>query len=302
MNRDGRMVALLLAAIALFVSLAAVVLVASGNGASDRPEPGRGLDDRVARLEQRLASVDRSLRELASAQEESSRALATAMAAAGAVAMRRSDADSSNEASTPAGGPVGDSVTKSSAGEVEFSLDEALAELLDPGVSRDRSDELWARLREFGLLDAAVAAIEEATRNDPSDPDRHLALGNAYLARLDSAVSGPEKGAWAEKADESFDQALALDENHWEARFTKAMSLSFWPPIFGKQDEAIQQFERLMTQQEQYAAAEPGYRQTYVYLGNLLEQQGRVDEAREVFARGYSSFPDDDELRRRAGR
>ena len=58
------------------------------------------------------------------------------------------------------------------------------------------------------------------------------------------------KSRQANKADQAFDAALAVDEKHWDARFTKATALSFWPPIFGKQAESVRQFEILIDQQE----------------------------------------------------
>jgi tetratricopeptide (TPR) repeat protein len=100
------------------------------------------------------------------------------------------------------------------------------------------------------------------------------------------------------KADGAFDQALELDPRHWDARFSKAISLAFWPPIFGKQAGAVKNFETLMLQQEEAGgASQPQYAQTYQFLGNLYMQQGNSQKAREIWSRGLRFFPNDATLK-----
>ena len=101
--------------------------------------------------------------------------------------------------------------------------------------------------------------------------------------------------------DAAYDKALELDSSHWRARFNKAVSYSFWPPITGKPAEAVEHFSTLMTQQE----ADPsprhtGYVQTYLMLGNMYSQQGKATEAKEVWQRGLRFHPDNDELKAKA--
>ena len=88
-------------------------------------------------------------------------------------------------------------------------------------------------------------------------PEAQLALGQAYLG-MTQQLEGMEAGKYATLADKALDQALELEPEHWEARFTKAVALSFWPPILGKQPLAIRQFETLMEQQASIIANETG--------------------------------------------
>jgi tetratricopeptide (TPR) repeat protein len=108
-----------------------------------------------------------------------------------------------------------------------------------------------------------------------------------------------EKGTWAVKADKAFDAALALDDHHWSARFSKAASLAFWPAILGKQPEAVKQFEILREQQESQAPREE-FAQTYLFLGNLYASQGNAAKAQEVWRKGAEFFPRSSELTAKA--
>ena len=79
------------------------------------------------------------------------------------------------------------------------------------------------------------------------------------------------------------------------ARRAKAISLSFWPPIFGKTNEAKQQFETLIAKQLQTNPS-PEHAEAYLWLGNLHLQTGDPDAAKQVWADGLSLFPDNLEL------
>ncbi len=156
------------------------------------------------------------------------------------------------------------------------------------------STELWARLvaegRDKELLDH-LKALAEA---NPNDPEAQLALGAAYLGRTQQSA-GPMAGLYATLADEALDRALEADPGHWEARFTKAMALSFWPANFGKQPESIQQFETLI-QQQQHLPASADHAQSHFFLGNLYQQTGRPDMALAAWKRGLDLFPGNEQL------
>lgn len=158
--------------------------------------------------------------------------------------------------------------------------------------------ELYKQLFEAGLMDELVAEFELAAEAAPGDATAQMDLGNAYLAHLQLDQS---KWPLSQKADEAFDRVLAIDENHWSARFTKAMSYTFWPDFLGKKKEAIAHFERLVDQQDTMPVQ--GHEaNTYVFLGNLLEQRGDAQGARQVWERGLRRHPDDAQLRQKLGR
>jgi len=186
-------------------------------------------------------------------------------------------------------------VVEATRGET-FDARAALLDLLDPDLPEMRRQELWARYTKEGRLDELVALFEERAEADPNDPDVQVDLGGAYLQKVFASGSGPLAGQWAMKADSSFEAALALDDQHWDARFSKATSLSFWPPALGKQGEAINQFETLVAQQEQ-GSKEPRHAQTYLMLGNTYQQIGDAEKALAAWQRGLSLFPDNENLR-----
>jgi tetratricopeptide (TPR) repeat protein len=70
--------------------------------------------------------------------------------------------------------------------------------------------------------------------------------------------------------------------------------------MFGKQAEAIQNFETLVAQQEN-GPLKPEYAQTYLWLGNLYMQQGKGDQAKAAYEKGLAKFPGDEELLKQLG-
>jgi tetratricopeptide (TPR) repeat protein len=167
--------------------------------------------------------------------------------------------------------------------------------LLDTTLDEEQRQALWDQARGAGLLDRLVALFEQRANDNPGDPQAQVDLGKACIQKIFEVGDGPAAGVWALKADQAYDAALALDERHWEARFDKAVALSFWPPIFGKQAEAIGQLETLLDQQVGQPP-QPQYVQTYLALGNLYLQSGQTEKAQAVFAAGLKLFPDDAEL------
>ncbi|MBI5433118.1 MAG: tetratricopeptide repeat protein [Planctomycetes bacterium] len=170
----------------------------------------------------------------------------------------------------------------------------AVLELVAAG-GFDEQQGLWKEIREAGLLDQVVAEYEARAESDPKNPELKVDLGQAYLQKIFEAGQGPEAGKWAMKADKAFDGALALDTNHWEARFTKATSLSFWPPLFGKQGEAIHHFE-ILVEQQAGQASQSQFVQTHLALGNLYQQSGQLEKAKAAWQQGLALFPGDAEL------
>ncbi|MEM7198874.1 MAG: hypothetical protein AAF628_01315 [Planctomycetota bacterium] len=179
-------------------------------------------------------------------------------------------------------------------GASTLDVDAVLAEL--EGKSFDDGNAVWKRAAEAGILDALVERYEAMAEADPDNPDTQVDLGGAYLQRMMQANPGVEQGQWAVKADRAFDEALDIDPNHWEARFAKATSLSFWPPLFGKGGEAAQHFEILVEQQEASGIKDDRYAETYLFLGNLYSQQGKEAQAKEVWRKGYALYPGSDDL------
>ena len=235
--------------------------------------------------------------ELAQLREETRSALAALQQGLAAQALARKPVDPPRLETAavqvePAPGPA--SGAAPTAPEA-FDVATALARLIDPSTGWDESEQLWKRAREAGRVEDLVKAFEARALAEPNNPQAHSELGEAYGQMAAVNGNSPEAATWAIKADRSYDKALELDQNHWEARFNKAISLSFWPPVFGKGGEAVRQFETLLSQQRTAPAA-PEHAYTYYFLGNLYSQQGNQEKAREIWNQGALLFPGNKEL------
>jgi tetratricopeptide (TPR) repeat protein len=188
------------------------------------------------------------------------------------------------------GGKPLDAAAGGAAAAMAFDLDEDLNALL--GASFFEDPDAWKRAFEAGKMDEVIAEIEALAKANPNDPESQMNLANAYMAYLQMDNT---KWDMSMKADGQFDKVLALDENHWEARFTKAVSYTFWPPFLGKGKDAISQFERLIKQQEN-TPAQDHEAQTYLYLGNMLADKDPA-RARTYWQQGLTRHPNSAELR-----
>jgi tetratricopeptide (TPR) repeat protein len=196
-------------------------------------------------------------------------------------------------AGTTAGTPAEDAPEDAA----PVTLANALAELQNRELDFMSRETLWQKIREAKLTDQVVAELEKLAKADPKNPTAQVDLGNAYLKKLSEVPPGPMQGIWGNKADRAFDAALESDPEHWEARFTKAVSLSFWPPNLGKQGEAIKHFETLVSQQEG-RAPKSDFAQTYMFLGNMYQQIGKSDKALETWRKGAALFPENASLKK----
>ncbi|MCA9321858.1 MAG: hypothetical protein KDB53_14040 [Planctomycetes bacterium] len=188
-----------------------------------------------------------------------------------------------------------------SAAAREFDLSAAVQKLSAPDLSAADRRRIMEQVAELGLHDQFIAALEARAQQDPRDPDVQADLGEALINKLTSGgVSQLEVMKLATRADKAYDQALDAESTHWRARFNKAVSLSFWPPITGKQPEAIKNFETLVEQQRQMPASDQ-HAQTYLLLGNMYLQQGQTEKARATWREGLERFPRDESLKSQLG-
>ena len=124
-----------------------------------------------------------------------------------------------------------------------------IAELLE-NTDELTSVELWKRIVAEGRDAEVLAHLKAIADANPNDPEAQLTLGQGYLGRTPRGRRKPPSRASTRRwLTQRFDAALEADPEHWEARFTKATALSFWPPVFGKQASAIKEFETLISQQ-----------------------------------------------------
>jgi len=176
------------------------------------------------------------------------------------------------------------------------SLSRTVDVLVSPQASYEQKRQAWKQLREAGKLDQAITELEQRTVNDPRNADNPAALGHAYLQKCGTIQDVREQGILAMQADKMFDTALSLDSSNWEARFMKAVAMSYWPPNLGKGDEVIQHFQTLIQQQETQSP-QPQFADTYAWLGDQYHKAGHADDAKAVWQRGAALFPADEKLR-----
>lgn len=180
-------------------------------------------------------------------------------------------------------------------GKPNFDLDKDFAGLV--GTNFWSNGASWKRAFAAGRMDDVVAQFEALAKASPNDVGAQMNLANAYLAYLQMDNS---KWQLSAKADKQFDKVLDIDDHHWEARFSKAVSYTFWPDFLGKKPEAIQHFETLVKQQENMPVQDD-QAQTYLFLGNLLAERD-PERARQVWQQGATRHPNNQELRQKLAR
>src|SRR5690606_3681450 len=107
---------------------------------------------------------------------------------------------------------------------------------------------LWRAAFAAGRMDEVVARYEALAKADPKNVQAKMDLAKACIAYLQM---DPTKWQLSSKADKAYDDVLAIDGAHWEARFSKAVSYTFWPEFLGKKKAAAEHFQILVDQQEQ---------------------------------------------------
>jgi tetratricopeptide (TPR) repeat protein len=202
----------------------------------------------------------------------------------------------------PAAAPrVAKTISYTAAASVNPALDASFVSrtidiLVSPQASYQQKTAAWKQLREAGKLDQAIADLEQRTANDPRSADNPATLGHAYLQKCGTIQDLREQGILAMQADKMFDTALSLDSSNWEARFMKAVAMSYWPAMLNKGEEVIQHFQTLIQQQEAQTP-QPQFAETYAWLGDQYQKAGRADDAKAVWQRGTTLFPADEKLR-----
>ena len=147
---------------------------------------------------------------------------------------------------------------------------------------------------------ASLQELERGAAENPHTAAYPAALGQAYLQKCGTIQDVREQGILAMQADKVFDTALNLDPSNWEARFTKAVALSYWPANLNKGQEVIEHFATLIQQQE-IQAPQPQVAESYLWLGDQYQKAGQGEEARATWRRGATLFPNHEALKSRLG-
>ena len=185
----------------------------------------------------------------------------------------------------------------------EDTVESLIAELDAIGVVMDpenaESRDLWERIHKAGLTDEVLAHYAALAEAAPNNPGAQLDSARAFLSAAMRDPQGADQQWWG-VSDEAYARTLDLDPNHWDARMEKAVTLTFWPDMFGRKSEAIGHFETLIRQAEALPA-DPQHVDAFLLLGNMLDQQGDNDRAQEIWNRGLTRHPESNRLRERLG-
>jgi len=173
---------------------------------------------------------------------------------------------------------------------------QTVAWLVSPLTSFEEKQAGWRRLMQEGKLADVVKELEQQVTEHPTDVEYRAALGEGYIYQISGVKEMREQAMLGMKADESFDAALKIDPNHWEARFFKTTAMSYWPESLNKGGEVIGNFKELIAMQEAQSP-QPQFAQTYAWLGEQYKKAGRIDEAQQVWQRGAALFPTDRTLK-----
>jgi tetratricopeptide (TPR) repeat protein len=158
---------------------------------------------------------------------------------------------------------------------------------------------LFQQLVKAGQIDDVIAELKQRMADNPTDAEIPTTLGEAQLNELkalkDSGADNNALGILALQADQSFNAALKIDPQNWEAQFVKASSMYYWPANPDRDSQVVQQLSSLIDQQDTMSS-QPDFAQTYVVLGNEYQKIGQSDKAMATWQLGLQKYPSDSGL------
>jgi tetratricopeptide (TPR) repeat protein len=198
-------------------------------------------------------------------------------------------------AKVPAAAPaVSEAKPDDSAGAIHKAVDDLLS-----AKSGAEKHDLFQQLVKSGQIDAAIAELKQRATDNPTNAQLPTTLGEAQLNKVraikDAGGDINDMGILAMEADKSFNAALKIDPQNWEANFVKASTQFYWPADEKRDNDAAQRLAGLIDQQETLTP-NPAFVQTYVALGNQYEKMGQHDKAVATWQLGLQKFPNDPAL------
>jgi hypothetical protein len=162
---------------------------------------------------------------------------------------------------------------------------------------------LFQQLAQSGQLDSAIEELRKRAAADSGNPEISTTLGEALLNKVrtmhDAGVTDPtELGILALQADQSFNAALKIDPQNWEAQFVKASSMFYWPSDPQRDADVVQRLSSLIDQQEG-KPGQPEFSQPYLVLGNEYDKIGKHAEAIATWTIGAQKYPADPALQKK---
>ena len=168
--------------------------------------------------------------------------------------------------------------------------------------SAGQKHELFQQLIKSGQMDQAIAELKQRAADNPGDAEIPTTIGEAQLNQVralkEAGGDVNEMGILAMQADQSFNAALKIDPANYEAQLVKAISMTYWPAEPARDAEVVQTLSSLIDRQETMSS-QPGFAQTYIYLGNEYQKIGQSDKAVATWQLGLAKFPNDSTLQKK---
>lgn len=123
----------------------------------------------------------------------------------------------------------------------------------------------------------------------------HIQLGMAYVDKMPT-VARVSQGILSNRSIREFTTVLEHDPKNWAACFGRAMNYLYWPRIFNKSTNAIEDFQKCMELQRE-TNLESYYVRSYIGLGDAYVKNNQTAEAKEIWEQGIKLFPDNEELK-----
>jgi tetratricopeptide (TPR) repeat protein len=175
-------------------------------------------------------------------------------------------------------------------------FDQAIETVLSPQSSYEQKQTAWKQLKKAGRLENAITDLEQRVAANPQSVESVAALGQAYYKKAGDTEDVRESAILAMKADQTLEAALNLDPQNWDARFMRAVGMTYWPLELNKTKDVIEQFQILIQQQESQAP-QSQFAKTYIKLGEYYEKAGDPKYAATIWQRGAALFPADSDLK-----
>ncbi len=153
---------------------------------------------------------------------------------------------------------------------------------------------------ETELYDRCLEFFRNLVEEHPDAPNAFLNLAFAHVDKI------PVEGSITQVilADRSlghFTSALELEET-WLGLYSRGHAYLFWPPIFGRTQDGIDDLERAVELSEEVEESRPYYARAWAALGDGHWRLDEVETARSIWAQGQEAFPDDPHLKARLSR
>jgi len=204
--------------------------------------------------------------------------------------------ETAEPAATSAAGPAV-AVMDSDTNSIGKAVDALLA-----AKNGAQKHELFQKLVQSGQIDEAIAELKQRAADNTNDAEIPTTLGEAQLNKVralkEAGGDYNEIGILAMQADQSFNAALKIDPQNWEAQFVKSSSQYYWPANPQMDNDVVQHLSGLIDQQETMPS-QPEFAQTYVVLGNEYQKIGQPDKAMATWELGAQKFPNDPTLQKK---